>query len=372
MDKKSFSAYAKDLFAYAGSIGAAPRALLDAIVTRISPEYSLIGLVDIGTEGAIIAAYNNIQEKIVLKIANPYFLENIQHKHFVTGFLKLEKQNDNAFKKRFIAGAKLQKYLYQSIQKDTNNCLLVPAVNKLSLEPGLLVEMEFIDGVNVLRWITDVKKLRYASNLFLTVLEAINLVHSYGVVHRDIKSENMLIAGTKEDPRIAVVDWSMAKIAGQDRNITLPGVRMGTSPYASAKLIIDGDSGEAHYGDDVFSLGVVMWEFWNLERVPRPHNPELLISNHDTLRQYLFSLARKLPDEVKIVFEKATSLDEDLRYQTIEPFLLEYRAVLEKMDMIENRGSWQPESDSARIEKLEKQVRSLEKIILEMGKLWQV
>lgn len=323
----------QNLFAYQKSVSQAPGDLLREILCRINAEYKLIGLVDIGAEGAILAVQTQLDEKRVLKIANPFFNEPGKQKWTVRGFLSFEKEEENEFRRRFIEGTKLQRLLFCEQQKEKPDFFYVPNVYRLESTPGLFVEMEWIDGIHILRWARENNDLGFSLRLFMRVLLAIEFFHGFGVVHRDLKTENIMVSGKPGKEKIAIVDWTMAKVVGEQRELTMPGVKMGTSPYASPKLIIDGLSRDVNYTDDIFSLGVILYEFATLNAVPRIQNAEILKQDRDALKKYLLLLENKIPERLRRVFHTATELDESLRYQSIEPIIFEVDKALEDMGL---------------------------------------
>jgi serine/threonine-protein kinase PpkA len=83
---------------------------------------------------------------------------------------------------------------------------------------------------------------------------ALHYAHLKGIIHRDIKSENIMF---REDGTPVLVDFGLAKIVDSLEKLTKSGLTVGTPEYMSPELIqgtdIDGRS-------DIYSLGVVLYE----------------------------------------------------------------------------------------------------------------
>ena len=124
--------------------------------------------------------------------------------------------------------------------------------------------MELVKGVPVTRY-CDERKLtpRQRLELFVPVCAAIQHAHQKGVIHRDIKPGNVLVARYDDKPVPKVIDFGVAKAAGQSLTdmtlVTGFGAVVGTPEYMSPEqanlnnLDIDTRS-------DVYSLGVLLYE----------------------------------------------------------------------------------------------------------------
>src|SRR5581483_1111326 len=124
--------------------------------------------------------------------------------------------------------------------------------------------MELVKGVPITKF-CDERKLtpRQRLELFVPVCQAIQHAHQKGVIHRDIKPSNVLVALYDDRPVPKVIDFGVAKAAGQSLTertlMTGFGAVVGTPEYMSPEqaslnnLDIDTRS-------DVYSLGVLLYE----------------------------------------------------------------------------------------------------------------
>jgi len=124
--------------------------------------------------------------------------------------------------------------------------------------------MELVKGMPITRYCDEHKLTpRQRLELFLPVCQAIQHAHQKGIIHRDVKPSNVLVAMYDDRPVPKVIDFGVAKAAGQaltDKTLmTGFGALVGTPEYMSPEqaslnnLDIDTRS-------DVYSLGVLLYE----------------------------------------------------------------------------------------------------------------
>ena len=145
------------------------------------------------------------------------------------------------------------------------------------VDGNLFIAMEYVDGRTVSRLIADGElDLLGAIEIALQVSEGLAKAHDAGILHRDIKSDNIMVT---RDGHAKLLDFGLAKLvepdaeepatpADLDRTLTrgrahtMPGAIMGTLSYMSPE---QARGKELDRRSDIFSLGIVLYEMVTAE-----------------------------------------------------------------------------------------------------------
>lgn len=208
----------------------------------------------------------------------------------------------------------------------------VVAVYDQSDDDGVLfLAMEYVPGRHTLR---DVIKTEAplspmrALALLEEVLKAISAAHQSGIVHRDVKPENVLI-----DPRgqVKVADFGLARAISSATSATATGgLLLGTVSYLPPELVTTGSSDAR---SDVYSLGIVAFE---LLTGCKPHTGEAPIQ---VAYKHVYEdvcapseLADGIPPYVDAFVLRATRRDRDQRPADAHVMLQQLRRVRHALD----------------------------------------
>jgi serine/threonine protein kinase len=124
--------------------------------------------------------------------------------------------------------------------------------------------MELVKGVPITTY-CDERRLtpRQRLDLFVPVCQAVQHAHQKGIIHRDLKPSNVLVAPYDGTPVVKVIDFGVAKAAGQpltDRTLyTGLGAVVGTLEYMSPEQA-ELNNLDVDTRSDVYSLGVLLYE----------------------------------------------------------------------------------------------------------------
>src|SRR5262249_39386638 len=133
---------------------------------------------------------------------------------------------------------------------------------------GDFIVMEFLEGCTLQSLYEELYRtggrlpFEDAIDYSLQMIEGVTAAHQAGVVHRDLKPDNVMITRTQRgEPLLKLLDFGIAKLrmSGElDRGLTRPGVIMGTPEYMAPEQAYSADAVDARA--DIFSLGVMIFE----------------------------------------------------------------------------------------------------------------
>ena len=173
--------------------------------------------------------------------------------------------------------------------------------------PWLFLVMEYVDGVDLRRWM-DLGDFDAdaALRLLPALCEALRHAHERGVVHRDVKPENILI---DQSGAVKLADFGLAKLAGEaDWGVTRTNQALGTLHYMAPEQL-EGASSVDHRAD-IFSLGVVVYEMLTGQL---PHGRfELPSQKQPSLRGVDRAVLRSMERDPSKRYQSATEFERDV------------------------------------------------------------
>ncbi len=147
--------------------------------------------------------------------------------------------------------------------------------------------------------------------------DALGLAHAAGIVHRDIKPDNILLEGTRR--RVMVTDFGIAKALSDvgAGTLTGTGVALGTPTYMSPEQAAGESDLDAR--SDLYSLGVVAFEMLS-GRPPfkAPTVPGVLMKQITEPPPDLMRLRSEIPEELASTVMRCLEKDPDTRWATAD------------------------------------------------------
>ncbi|MBL9119496.1 MAG: protein kinase [Phycisphaerae bacterium] len=162
--------------------------------------------------------------------------------------------------------------------------------------------------------------LRRRLEIFLQICAAVAYAHQRGVIHRDLKPDNILIG---DDGNAKVIDFGIATSTAGDSpattDHTMPGQVIGTLPYMSPEQV-GGDPSRVDARTDVYALGVLLYEVL-ADRLPYDVRDRSLPEAARVIREEthtrLSSVNRSYRGDIETIVTKALEKDPDRRYQAV-------------------------------------------------------
>ena len=210
--------------------------------------------------------------------------------------------DDDEFAARFVAEARSAAKL--------SHPNVVSVFDQGNDDGTVFLAMELIPGHTLRDTIGKEAPLSTARTLALLepVVSALAAAHRAGLVHRDVKPENVLIS---DDGRVKVADFGLAKAVSATTQHTATGVLIGTVSYVAPELVVEGRSDARA---DVYAVGVILYE---LLTGKKPHEGETPIQVaykhvHEDVPPPS-RLSPGVPDYVDALVARATARDREQR-----------------------------------------------------------
>lgn len=186
--------------------------------------------------------------------------------------------------------------------------------------------MEYLSGKTLKQVIRDdgPMALGRVVDIMRQVGDALSVAHGQGVIHRDLKSDNIMLLGTLVGDHAKVLDFGIAKInepeAEFDTSLTAPNLVIGTPQYMSPEQCSQDSELDAR--SDIYSFGVILYEML-VGHVPfAGESPTKVMMMH--LQEPVPSVLDErtdIPESVGRVVSKAMAKVPANRYQTVNELI---------------------------------------------------
>lgn len=263
----------------------------------VGDRYEIIGKIGTGGMSDVFKAKDHTLGRFVaIKVLKPEFSEDV---NFVTKF-RTEAQSAAGLEHPNIVN-----------------------IYDVGSENGMhYIVMEYVEGITLKTYIEKKGQLTFkeAVSIAIQVGRGIEAAHNKGIIHRDIKPQNIIIS---TEGKVKVTDFGIARAATSN---TISSDVMGSVHYASPEQarngFVDGKS-------DIYSLGIVMYEMVT-GRVPFDGDTTVAVAIQHLQEEIVppSAYASNLPISMEKIILKCTQKNPDRRYESMTALLADLRKAL--------------------------------------------
>jgi serine/threonine protein kinase len=205
---------------------------------------------------------------------------------------------------------------------------------------SLYLAMEYLEGPSLSKMLKERGAIPQdeAVPLCLPVLSALEAAHKVGVIHRDIKPDNVVLAtvrdGKQESSRVKVLDFGVARIKGE--SVTDTGQALGTPAYMAPEQAQGNDIDERV---DIYGVGVVLYELLTGQPPflpPEAPNPNMAVLALIMTTDPESPRARnpQISPALNSVVMRAMCRDREQRYRSAAEFAAALQTAVERPDEV--------------------------------------
>jgi serine/threonine-protein kinase len=196
--------------------------------------------------------------------------------------------------------------------------------------PAVFIVMELVDGHTLREYLNERGKIAVADGIkfLLPVLSALGAAHRLGIVHRDVKPENILVS---KEGRIKITDFGLAKGAMIGSTMTAESsVILGSVSYLSPEQV---SRGIADSRSDVYSAAITAFEIFTGTKPFEGEEPIQIAFMHVNSRvPRISSLIPDVPKALDDLIFAATSVDPDERPRDCQIFHSQLLAISQSLN----------------------------------------
>jgi serine/threonine protein kinase/Flp pilus assembly protein TadD len=236
-------------------------------------------------------------------------------------FLPQHLTSDPVEKERFVHEAKAASALNHP------NVTTIYEVDEF--EGQMFIVMEYCEGKTLKQMIEkETLSVKKVLDIAIHVSEGLTAAHNKGVVHRDIKSDNIMVS---PEGQVKIMDFGLAKLKGATK-LTKSGSTLGTAAYMSPE---QASGEEVDQRSDIFSFGVVLYELLTGQLPFKgEHTTAIIYSIMNDEPQPIARFNNKVSAKLEDIVFKALAKEREERYQHADELLADLRRERKSMEYL--------------------------------------
>ena len=179
------------------------------------------------------------------------------------------------------------------------------------VEGECFISMAYVEGKSLKEILKEkTLSLREVLDIAIQIAEGLNVAHKKEIVHRDIKSDNIMLT---DEGLVKIMDFGLAKLKGATK-LTTTGSTLGTLAYMSPE---QAQGIEVDQRSDIFSLGVVLYEMITGQLPFKgEHEAAIIYSIINENPEPLARYKANVPERLQRIIDKTLEKDRNIRYQS--------------------------------------------------------
>jgi len=256
------------------------------VATALESRYQVLKELGRGGMGIVFQAYDKqLKEQVAIKILSPLLSNNAE------------------------ALERMQREVSAARRITHSNVIRIHDISEIS---GLhYVSMEFFQGTSLKDTINHTPlSLMQSLNIARQICDGLDAAHAQGVIHRDLKSQNIIVGSTGQ---VKIIDFGLA-LSTHLEGMTATGLIMGTPEYMAPEQVAGKKVDERA---DIYSLGIILYELFT-GKVPFSGDSAIAVGfkqmKEDPVKPSL--LNPQITPQLEAVILKALQKDPLYRYRT--------------------------------------------------------
>ena len=281
-----------------GAVSTTPTALMN-LAAALESRYQVLSELGRGGMGIVFQAYDKqLKEQVAIKLLSP-----------------LLSTDQEALERLTREVSTARRVTHQNVIR----------IHDMSEVNGLhYVSMEYFPGMNLKEHLkrSGALSLMSAYQILSQIWDGLEAAHSQGVVHRDLKAQNIMIGSTGQ---VKIIDFGLARSVHLE-GMTATGLIMGTPEYMAPEQVAGKHVDERA---DIYALGVILFEMLT-GRVPFTGDSAIAVGFQQLKDPPPSprSINPQIPEEVERIILKALEKNPIQRYRTVDEMRKEFAAAL--------------------------------------------
>ncbi len=212
---------------------------------------------------------------------------------------------------------------------------------------------EYIEGTNLRKHVySRVLSWEQVADIAIQIATACQYAHDQGVIHRDLKPDNVILQNRPSELFVKILDFGLSKAfinPPADEKLTMTGQLIGTPHYMSPEQA--GMRSDAR--TDIYALGCIIFELLTGEHLFDADSSVGVIYKqiNEDVQERIATIESKMPQRFFAALSQMLEKDPQMRFQSMSELEEELKAVLKEPDNLITGKNWKQFSDKVKTNK---------------------